>query len=99
MATEHLQPVVISFGGEQVQGSVVRASHPDAVISSLKKSGGKHFLRLVNISEIEVETTLTVNGIGMNIQIIGAAKLDILARNRIRLMKFKTALVEIDDRR
>ena len=99
LAMENVQPVVVSFGGKQVRGSPIRSSHPDVVVSSLGTSEDKIILRLVNVSEKEVETALTLNGTEVDIQVVSAGKQGILVGKRVRLMKFETALVEIDDRR
>lgn len=65
----------------------------------MEKSEDKIILRLVNISEKEAETALTLDGAEVDIQILSTGKQDIHAGNCIRLMKFETALIEIDDRR
>jgi len=98
---EKFQPLIVSYANNPV-ASVPIPSHKDVVISTLEISSERLLMRLVNIGDIDVETTLLFENSeipAIQTQVVSAGKQKNMVKNRLKLARSETVVVSIPNRK
>jgi len=97
-AAENAQPPILAVSKLLAITKIPLPSHENVVISSLGTSEGKLLMRLFNIGDSEVETTLMLKNSDIpvaQIQVVSAGKQVNLIGNRLKLASSETVVVSV----